>query len=54
VLGIDLTAATELSRQFDQNGIVWVKSDAVPTLKPTARAGGFDSSLPSPAFRQNG
>jgi hypothetical protein len=32
VLGIDLTAAMQLGRQFDQNGIVWVKSDAVPTL----------------------
>jgi hypothetical protein len=32
VLGVDLTAAMQLGRQFDQNGIVWVKSDAVPTL----------------------
>jgi Protein of unknown function (DUF3293) len=32
VLGIDLETATSLGEQFQQNGIVWATSDAVPKL----------------------
>jgi hypothetical protein len=32
VFGIDLATAESLGRQFRQNGIVWVATDAVPAL----------------------
>ena len=30
--GINLTMAVELGKQFDQNAIVWIDSDAIPRL----------------------
>jgi hypothetical protein len=32
ILGIDLIVAAALGTEFQQNGIVWIGSDAIPTL----------------------